>query len=423
MKSQEIVPENRQTVKLVTRGRRSGLPHIVLTRYVVIEGSFYVLGGKTSSDWVMNIRASGTAKLRLGEYVYEVSAKPVLGEELSRVNAAFAKKYGERTYRQWYATSEVCLKLTPESPPQTRGVIIGELDSRTDFRQWKTQNVNYYDRVSTAFDSASEEYDFTISQNYINRWIRRRSIAELLRITLPSDVLLEIGCGTGAEAVEISKRVTKIVATDISDRMIEQLRLKVEARGLSHRLVPLKCRAKEISKVASSLPGGRARIAYSFNGALNCEPGIEEFPAELANVLEDGGYFLCSVRNTFCLSEALSHAVALQFGKMAPRKKQPIVVSVGGMDVPSTYYSPAAFVKLFSPLYDVRRMVGLPAVLPPAYLSDYYLKLGGTRRVVERIEAALGDRFPMNRFGDQTLFVFRKKGGIESTEKFGRGHA
>ena len=167
--------------------------------------------------------------------------------------------------------------------------------------------------------------------------------------------------------------------------------------------------ASEISGAAAYLPNGKSRVAYSFNGALNCEPNIEVVPGELSKVIEDGGFFVCSIRNSFCLSEALAHGVVLQFDKMAPRKRQPIMVSVGGMDIPSYYYRPSAFVRVFSPRFRVRRMVGLPAILPPAYLSDIYFRARRVLSIFERFETAAAGSFPLNRFGDQTLFVFQKK--------------
>jgi hypothetical protein len=53
-------------------------------------------------------------------------------------------------------------------------------------------------------------------------------------------------------------------------------------------------------------------------------------------------------------------------------------------------------------------MIGLPAFLPPAYLSNYYLQTGKARLILEKLEFVLGDRFPFNRVGDQTLFVFQR---------------
>jgi hypothetical protein len=167
--------------------------------------------------------------------------------------------------------------------------------------------------------------------------------------------------------------------------------------------------ASQIEKAADLLPNGKTRLAYSFNGALNCELDIKGFPKKLAGVLEHGGKFVCSIRNTFCISEGLAHAAFLQFDKMTPRKVQPVMVSVGGMDIPSYYYSPAKFAKIFEPFFSLKKMIGLPALLPPAYMSNFYVKVRKLLSFAERAETALSSSYPLNRFGDQTLFVFQLK--------------
>jgi hypothetical protein len=60
-------------------------------------------------------------------------------------------------------------------------------------------------------------------------------------------------------------------------------------------------------------------------------------------------------------------------------------------------------------LFRVRRTIALPAILPPAYLSDAYFRARGVLAFAERVERATAGTFPFNRFGDQTLFVFQKK--------------
>ena len=328
-------------------------------------------------------------------------------DERSRTLEGFAAKYGSRVVKDWYSEPGACLRLTPASAPTQRGVVKGEGDATATYAQWAAKEVGYYPAVAQAFDSASEEYDFTISHNYINTWIRKRSIAELLEVSKPEDTLVEIGCGTGAEAVEIAKHVSRIIATDISSKMLEILSKKILARRLSGKIVPLQIRASEIKQIAGLADLGQVQVAYSFNGALNCEPDLEQFGHSLSSVLAPGGYFVCSVRNSFCLGEALSHAAVLQFDRMAPRKKQPIMVSVGGMDIPAFYYQPKAFTRFFTSRFRVRKIIGLPAFLPPAYLSDYYLKFKSVASVLEKCETVLGGHFPFNRFGDQTLFVFQ----------------
>jgi ubiquinone/menaquinone biosynthesis C-methylase UbiE len=396
------------TLKLITSGRITGLPHVVELRYTYLDGSFFVLASSASSDWILNAIAWGKCKVKMGEVVYQVKASTAASQEKARALENCRRKYGSRIFDQWYKNTQTCLRLDPTGPPSARGAVRGENATQVTFHQWKSQGNNYHQSVQDAFDSASEEYDYTISHNYINSWIRKRSINELRKITKTSDVLLEIGCGTGSEAIQISRNVKGVIATDISERMLDLLKRKVEAKRLDRKIIAARARASEISSVKDLLPEGRVRVAYSFNGALNCEPDIERVPGELSKIVREDGYFLCSIRNTLCLSEALSHSIVLQFDKISTRKDQPIMVSVGGMDIPSYYYPPTRFAQLFRPHFRVKKMVGLPAFLPPAYLSNYYLRTGSIRLILEKLEFALGNRFPFNRVGDQTLFVFQR---------------
>ena len=376
-------------------------------RYIYTNGTFYVIAGRKKSDWASNALSSKEATVRLGDYAQLVRCERVRGSS-EEVLSLFQKKYGKRVVSEWYTPFQLCLKLVPSGPLQLRGRIKGENESLLDLISWKKTGRNYYAAVSEAFDSASDEYDFTIRQNFINVWIRNRSIKELLSLTRPDDTLLEIGCGTGVEAIEISKRVRGIVATDISSKMLSILDHKIMVRNLMGKIEPVRLGAWEIRSASKYLPNGKVRVAYSFNGALNCELKIREFPAELWKIMEPGGLFLCSIRNTFCLSEAITHAAVLQLARMAPRKKQPVMVSVGGVDIPSYYYAPGGFAKLFEPYFKSRKMIGLPGLMPPAYLSSVYVKLRSALFFLETAEGALASHYPLNRVGDQTLILFER---------------
>jgi len=395
------------TLKLLTAGRRTGLPHIVELRFARSEGAFFVLAGDRSSDWVLNA-LSGLPRVRIGQIVYPVSVGKATPQEHTRTIRQFLTRYGVQIVDSWYRHAQVCLKLQPIGPPTSRNAVRGEMEAKLDFESWKTKRNNYFSTVQEAFDSASEEYDFTISHNFINTWIRKRSIRELLQLVKSRDVLLEIGCGTGAEAIQISRNVSQIIATDISQGMLNLLRQKIMAKKLEN-ILPVQARAANISSVASLVDGGKVRIAYSFNGALNLEPDIDRFPLELCRILESAGYFVCSVRNIFCLSETMAHAAVLQIDKIAPRKKQPTMVSVGGIDIPAFYYSTSLMSRLFKPYFRLRKMVGLPAFLPPAYLNDYCIRFRPVTSVLERLETVLAESFPFNRLSDQTLFVFQRR--------------
>jgi SAM-dependent methyltransferase len=394
-------------LRLETRGRNTGLPHIVELRYAWIEGCYFVLAGDSANDWVKNALKQGQARVRIEDFLVDVTASKASERELAATSSAFQEKYGARDFHKWYSGERLCLRLTPAGPTVRRGEATGELEAKIGYKDWLSKSRGYSADIVSAFDSAADEYDFTIRRNFINTWIRMRSLRVLRKFIRPDDFLLEVGCGTGAEAIEISNWVRGVVATDVSPRMTGLVRAKATVRGVRDRVVPLTIRAAEIAKIRDTIGSVKLRVGYSFNGALNCEPELNSFAAQLHSLLEPGGFFVCSVRNTVCASEMISHGLALQFSKATPRRKQPTMVSVGGMDIPSTYYSPSEFASYFEPHFIAIEVIGLPTFLPPAYLNDYYLKVRSISSLLEHVELLLSGRFPFNRLGDQTLFVFR----------------
>jgi len=83
-----------ETIKIITRGRKTGLPHVVRVRYVTMNGAIYVLSGLKNSDWVLNALHKGEARIRSEEYLLHVSVKEAVEWEHAEVLEAFRKKYG-----------------------------------------------------------------------------------------------------------------------------------------------------------------------------------------------------------------------------------------------------------------------------------------------------------------------------------------
>jgi deazaflavin-dependent oxidoreductase (nitroreductase family) len=74
---------------LRVHGRHSGRLHELPVRLAVRDGRRYVVSVLGDAEWVRNLRAAGTAGLRLGTDVEPVAAREILGEE----KAAFIRWY------------------------------------------------------------------------------------------------------------------------------------------------------------------------------------------------------------------------------------------------------------------------------------------------------------------------------------------
>ncbi|HEY6282813.1 MAG TPA: hypothetical protein VIW22_02705, partial [Nitrososphaerales archaeon] len=160
----------RDTFKIVTVGRNSGLPHIVRVRYVQVGADLFSLGGSGESDWVKNVRRNGEVRMRTETLSYAARGE-VSEKDREMVVGLFERKYGKSLVAQWYGGRSVCVKLVPVGAPEATRKAKGEGDASKTFSNWRTEGRGYYGEVAMAFDSASEEYDVTIGRNFINTLI------------------------------------------------------------------------------------------------------------------------------------------------------------------------------------------------------------------------------------------------------------
>ncbi|HKT21618.1 MAG TPA: nitroreductase/quinone reductase family protein, partial [Nitrososphaerales archaeon] len=112
---------SRSFLRLETKGRRSGLPHIVQLRYAWLDGRYFVLGSNGGSDWSRNALAATTATVRLGDFLVDVEVSKAGDAQKEATLEAFAGKYGARLVRQWYPEDGTCLCLQPTGPAVRRG--------------------------------------------------------------------------------------------------------------------------------------------------------------------------------------------------------------------------------------------------------------------------------------------------------------
>lgn len=85
-----------------------------------------------------------------------------------------------------------------------------------------------YDAVASFYERLANLYSFGL--------IRKAKMSEL-RYLEPGMRVLYLGVGTGEEAVAAAARGVEVTAIDLSARMIERLKRRLDRRGLTARLV------------------------------------------------------------------------------------------------------------------------------------------------------------------------------------------
>jgi ubiquinone/menaquinone biosynthesis C-methylase UbiE len=355
----------------------------------MFDGSMVVFpqaGGK--QDWVANLRLNPELSVYSRDTRWAGSADFVRVEGLrDPVLGAFARKYGEPEVRKRYwGQLEYARILLRSSTPQDYLELV-------------------YSDLETAFDGVAESYDEHIMKNPMNLWLRDRSLKLMAKVFRPGDVVLEIGCGTGTETLALAKRGVRVIASDISSRMLDVLKRKAEAEGLRSRVVPIHCRPYEIMSRIRDEGYDSVDGAYSTYGAVNTEPRLDDMLSGLHQVIRPGGSLVLGVWNKFCIYELVGYAIRARPAMAVARLRNPVPVGRSRFCVTTNSFSVGSLDDIVRRRFTRVGLYGVEILLPPSNLVRY-LPPGPLLNLVKTAESALEPTFPWNRLGDHFLAVY-----------------
>jgi len=218
---------------------------------------------------------------------------------------------------------------------------------------------------ASAFDELANDYDRAFTRSGVGS-ILRGMVWRRLESVLPAQgSVLELGCGTGEDAVWLARAGHRVVAIDASVEMIHLARLKAVAAGCADR-IEFHCLPME---ALGSLPGSARFDAVLSNfGAINCVPDLRALGATLAPRLVPGATLLFAVMGRYVPWEWLWYLARGQWSKAFRRLGRDGVVWRGMRIV---YPTPALLEAGLRPHFAVSRVSGLGCVLPPGYAAGW----------------------------------------------------
>jgi 2-polyprenyl-3-methyl-5-hydroxy-6-metoxy-1,4-benzoquinol methylase len=255
---------------------------------------------------------------------------------------------------------------------------------------------------SPAFDEMAAEYDLREADNPIMQLMRRRSLAILESTFQAGATLLDVGCGTGTEAIWLAKRGRTVFAVDTSPRMLNVLSERADAAGLTVHSKLL--RAGDLATLASERGDRSFDGAYSSFGALNTEPSLEPVVAALSRLVRPGGRIVLSVMNRWCIAE-MALLVAGGRARKALRRTRPSArVAVGSSSAEVRYPSWRRLRRALLGPFSIVSVQALPLLLVPYA----WPAIGSHPRLysaVCRLDEVLASRRPFAWLGDHLLVV------------------
>ena len=179
--------------------------------------------------------------------------------------------------------------------------------------------------VALAFDREAPSYDDGFGRNPVGLVFRHVVQEWLLRLFPPGARVLDLGCGTGSDALFLAAAGRSVHALDLSPAMIERARTR--ARAFSEER--LRFEVRNLEDVAGAGLGFDG--AYSNFGALNCAD-LVRVGEGLTRALRPNAPVLLSLMGRWPLPATLQRALT---GRGAPR--QGSTPRVAGVALPVRY--------------------------------------------------------------------------------------
>lgn len=263
--------------------------------------------------------------------------------------------------------------------------------------------------AAEAYNRYAPRYDDLLQENRINHYMRQRMVSVHPSAFPPGGHLVELGCGTGDEALALADSGFRVTALDPASRMIEIARAKAAERGLGARVTFHPGRARDVARIVATEEGGPLFDGGLSSFALSYEPDLSEVAKALGQVLRPQAPLVISTMNRLCASEGLLAFVSGRWGLAGRRLRSATRHKVG--QVYTTIYprTPAEVRRAFHPAFELQHIRALPVLLPPHYanraLQRWPLLLEGARHLDRR----WADAPLLRQLGDHTVFWFRRR--------------
>jgi SAM-dependent methyltransferase len=249
--------------------------------------------------------------------------------------------------------------------------------------------------VATAFDDLAFGYDASFTHTALGTRLRELVWTRCDALFAPGHRVLELGCGTGEDAVHLARRGAYVVATDPAERMLQMARPK--AARVPRDRIDFHCLPMEAAP--HTFDGYEFDGVFSNFGAVNCVGDLRMLAHGLAAICKPNAALLWVVKGRCVPWEWMWYSARGRFGKVF-RRFNPHGVHWRGLHI--RYWSPDELRRALAPHFAVTRIAPLGCALPPSYASAWLERSPRTLGVLSILEraaqrapflAACGDHF------------------------------
>lgn len=256
-----------------------------------------------------------------------------------------------------------------------------------------------------AFDAAADGFD-TRFGGWASVAAQRRAVRRHLLAAFPPGArLLELGGGTGEDALFLARNNRHVLLTDGASRMVDRARAKISDEGLGDRVGAQVLLLEEIEDFARRRQERGEPLfdgVYSNFAALNCVPDLRPIARGLAGLLRPGAPALLVLFGPFppgeVLVQLLRRDVRAAFRRL---RGGPTPARLGGVDFQVWYPGSRQAARAFAPEFRSQGVRGIGIFVPPSAAEPNISKHPRVLGVLERLDRLA--EAPLAWLGDHVL--------------------
>jgi SAM-dependent methyltransferase len=245
------------------------------------------------------------------------------------------------------------------------------------------------------------DYDREFTATLIGTLMRKAVWARCAARFRAGQMVLEMNCGTGEDALWLAARGTQVLATDVSSAMIEVARRKLSARSDG---LPVRFELLAWEGLADFAEGPFDGMLSNFGG-LNCVSDLRSAARGVSVKVRKGGVLVLCIMGPTVPWEWLWFLAQGRPGKGLRRLRK------GGSDwsgIRVHYPSIGAARDAFAPEFRTLRVSALGALLPPPYTERAFGRFAGVLAGLDRVERSLETIWPLPWLADHYILELER---------------
>jgi ubiquinone/menaquinone biosynthesis C-methylase UbiE len=255
--------------------------------------------------------------------------------------------------------------------------------------------------AASPFDAMAGAYDKEFTATRIGSLMRSAVWARCAARFEKGSRVLEMNCGTGEDALWLANFGIQVLATDISSAMLRVASDKL-ALSPNNGSVKLQCLSWED---LPTLREGPFDGALSNFGGLNCVADLRAAALALSQKLRPGAIAIVCVMGPAVPWEWFWYLARAQPSKAFRRLRKAGTPWSGIM---IHYPSIATTRQAFAPAFEVLRVAGIGALVPPPYTEAQTGRLPRLIAALDRIERRAETTWPLPSLADHYLMELQR---------------